>query len=183
MLWDYLVTCTLSVLPLARPLSTSNVAHSHFELVSAPGVVQSTHLEPTQSCFTYTVWTFFCSRVVKKITFFKPLPFPLKIVLGQISSQSFLLIFSSILRQITTYTKMLTFWENLEWCNSWKHSVDVCKSTQCFKFLHSVDIFCSQVHTWYVTQNHNCWGQVLDGAIHGRGVQVPLKGPCNFLLF
>ena len=27
-------------------------------------------------------------------------------------------------------------------------------STQCFKFLHCVDIFCSQVHTSYVTQNH-----------------------------
>ena len=36
----------------------------------------------TQSCFTYTVWTFFCSRVLKKVKFFKPLPFPLKIVLG-----------------------------------------------------------------------------------------------------
>ena len=33
----------------------------------------------TQSCFTYTVWTFFCSRVLK---FFKPLPFPLKIDFG-----------------------------------------------------------------------------------------------------
>ena len=32
----------------------------------------------------------------------------------------------------------------------------MCKSTQCFKFLHCVDIFCSQVHTsyMYVTQNH-----------------------------
>ena len=30
----------------------------------------------TQSCFTYTVWTFFCSRVLK------PLQFPLKIVFG-----------------------------------------------------------------------------------------------------
>ena len=36
----------------------------------------------TQSCFTYTVWTFFCSRVLKKVKFFKPLPFPLKIVFG-----------------------------------------------------------------------------------------------------
>ena len=34
----------------------------------------------TLSCFTYTVWTFFCSRVLKKVKFFKPLPFPLKIV-------------------------------------------------------------------------------------------------------
>ena len=32
--------------------------------------------------------------------------------------------------------------------------MDVCKSTQCFKFLHCVDIFCSQVHTLYVTQKH-----------------------------
>ena len=36
----------------------------------------------TQSCFTYTVWTFFCSRVLKKVKFFKPLPLPLKIVFG-----------------------------------------------------------------------------------------------------
>ena len=36
-------------------------------------------LTHTQSCFTYTVWTFFCSRVLKKIKIFKPLPFPLKI--------------------------------------------------------------------------------------------------------
>ena len=43
------------------------------------GSMSSTH---TQSCFTYTVWTFFCSRVLKKVEFFKPLPFPLKIVLG-----------------------------------------------------------------------------------------------------
>ena len=62
---------------------------------------QPTVYASTMSCFTYTVWTFFCSRVLKKVKFFKPLPFPLKIVLGQISSQSFLLIFSSILRQIT----------------------------------------------------------------------------------
>ena len=36
----------------------------------------------TQSCFTYTVWTFFCSRALKKVKIFKPLPFPLKIVFG-----------------------------------------------------------------------------------------------------
>ena len=36
----------------------------------------------TQSCFTYIVWTLFCSRVLKKVKFFKPLPFPLKIVFG-----------------------------------------------------------------------------------------------------
>ena len=33
--------------------------------------------------------------------------------------------------------------------------MDVCKSTQCFKFLHCVDIFCSQIHTSYVTQKQN----------------------------
>ena len=43
---------------------------------------QPTVYASTMSCFTYTVWTFFCSRVLKKVKFFKPLPFPLKIVLG-----------------------------------------------------------------------------------------------------
>ena len=126
-------------------------------------IVASTHnLRCTRShwhtphtvLFTYTVWTFVCSRrVLKKVKFFKPLPFPLKIVFGRISSQSFLLIFSSILRQITTYQNS-TFLRKLRISNSWKHCVDVCKSTQCFKFLHCVDIFCSQVHTSYVTQKH-----------------------------
>ena len=76
-----------------------------------------------------------------------------RLFLGRISSQSFLLIFSSILRQITTYQNAY-FLRKLRISNSWEHCVDVCKSTQCFKFLHCVDIFCSQVHTSYVTQNH-----------------------------
>ena len=81
------------------------------------------YISPHIILLLYTVWTFFCSRVLKKVKFFKPLPFPLKIVLGRISSQSFLLIFSSILRQITTYIRENTGVE------------------QCFKFLHCVDIF------------------------------------------
>ena len=105
-----------------------------------------------QSCFTYTVWTFFCSHVFK-VKFFKPLPFPLTIFFGGKFRQSLLLIFSSILRQITTYQNVY-FLRKLRISNSRKHCVDVCKSTQCFKFLHCVDIFCSQVHTSYLTQNH-----------------------------
>ena len=36
----------------------------------------------TRACFKYTVWTLFCSRVLKKVKLFKPLSFPLKIVFG-----------------------------------------------------------------------------------------------------
>ena len=105
----------------------------------------------TPSCFTYTVWTFLCSHW----RFFSFLFFFFFFLGGErISSQSFLLIFFSILRKITTYQKNASFLRKLRIFKSWKHRVDVCKSTQCFKFLHSVDIFCSQVHTWYVTQNH-----------------------------
>ena len=77
----------------------------------------NTHMV-TQSCFTFTVWTFFCSRVLKKVKLFKPLPFPLKILFGRISSQSFLLIFSSILRQITPNPNFL---RKFRISNSWKH--------------------------------------------------------------
>ena len=45
---------------------------------------------------------------------------------GRISSQSFLLIFSSILRQITTYQNAY-FLRKLRISNSWKHCADVCK--------------------------------------------------------
>ena len=49
---------------------------------------------------------------------------------------------------------MLTFWENWEYLIR-ENTVWTCfKSTQCFKFLHCVDIFCSQVHASYVTQKH-----------------------------
>ena len=106
------------------------------------------------SCFTlYTVWTFFCSHVLKKIKFFKPLPFTLKIAFwGGFRLSLSSLIFSSILRQITTYQNAY-FLRKLRISNSWKQCVDVCKSTQCFKFLHSVDIFCYQVHTCH-TKSH-----------------------------
>ena len=92
--------------------------------------------------FTYTVWTFFCSRVLQKIKFFKPLLFPLKIVFGA----DFVSVFPLITYQNASFLRKLRI------SHSWKHCVDVCKSTQCFKFLHCVDIFCSQVQTCYVTQ-------------------------------
>ena len=114
------------------------------------GYCSHTHTHPPSLVLhtLYTVWTFFCSRVLKKVKFFKPLLFPLKIVLGRISSQSFLLI--------TTYQNAY-FLRKLRISNSRKHCVDVCMSTQCFKFLHCVDIFCSQVHTSYVVniKSHN----------------------------
>ena len=36
----------------------------------------------THPCVRYPMWTVFCSRVVKKNTFFKLLPFALKILFG-----------------------------------------------------------------------------------------------------
>ena len=69
----------------------------------------------TRSCFIYTVWTFFCSRVLKKVKFFKPLPFPLKIVFGA----DFVSVFPlNILLHFETdnnIPKRLLFWENWEY--------------------------------------------------------------------
>ena len=75
---------------------------------------RSTHTD-THVCVTctYPMWPFFCSSAVKKNTFFKPTPFPLKIRFG---ADFFLCLFNwiinSILQQITTYSKMLPLWEN-----------------------------------------------------------------------
>ena len=100
----------------------------------------------TQSCFTYmyTVWTFFCSHVIKKIKFFKPLLFSPKIVFGV----DFVSVFPlNILLHFETdnnIPKRLLF-EKIK-------NILFVKTS--FKFLHCVDIFCSQVHTSYVTQKH-----------------------------
>ena len=70
------------------------------------------------------------------------------------------LIFSSILRQITKYQNA-DFLRKLRISNSWKHRVDVCKFTQCFKFLqlcghllfsgpHFVCYTKSQLYTYFL---------------------------------
>ena len=87
---------------------------------------------------------------LKKVKIFKPLPFnPLKIVFGA----NFVLVFPLNILLLNNIPKP-SFLRKLRISNLWKHCVDVCKSTQCFKFLHSVDTCCSQVHTLYATQNH-----------------------------
>ena len=123
----------------------------------------------TQSCFTYTVRTFFCSRVLKKLTFFKPLPFSVKIVLGRISFQSFLLIFSSILRQTYQNAYLL---RKFRISNLWTHSVDVYKSTQCFKFVQCGHILLSGPHFVCYTKTHTLFAH---GTIPQNCSQVKIR--------